>query len=182
VADDFDRPVRRSIRLRNFDYSQAGVYFVTICAFRKRCIFGRIENGRVRLSPIGDIVRACWVDVPNHFPGIKIEAFVVMPNHMHGILAIEERARRAVPLREAARLEAFSKPVPGSVPTIVRSYKSAVSRLVRDTAGSRALQVWQSNYFERVLRDGDEFSNASRYILENPAMWHLDKENPGKTS
>jgi REP element-mobilizing transposase RayT len=160
------------------DYSQPGAYFVTICAFQKQNIFGTVENGRVQLSPIGEIARACWVDMPNHFPGVKVDTFVVMPNHVHGILAIVERARRAVPLRDDQRLEAFRDPVPGSVPTMVRSYKSSVTKLVRDDIGNRAMHVWQSNYFERVLRNGEEFSKASRYILENPSMWHLDIDNP----
>ena len=169
---------RKSIRLQYMDYSQPGAYFVTICAFLKHCLFGRVESGRMDLSPIGEIVRACWVDIPNHFPGVKADTFVVMPNHVHGILAIEERARRAVPLRDGERFEAFRKAVPGSVPTIVRNYKAAVTKLVRDTTGNRAMQVWQSNYFERVLRNGEELANASRYIQENIAMWPLDKYNP----
>ena len=171
-------PARRSIRLQYMDYSQRGAYFVTICAFLKRCLFGRVESGRMDLSPIGEIVRACWVDIPNHFPGVKADTFVVMPNHVHGILAIVG-ARHAVPvLRGKGRFEAFRKAVPGSVPTIVRNYKAAATKLVRDTTGNRAMQVWQSNYFERVLRNGEELANASRYIQENVAMWHLDKHNP----
>ncbi len=70
------------------DYSQPGAYFVTICSFQKQSIFGTVKNGRVHLSPVGEIARACWVDIPNHFPGIKVDTFIVMPNHMHGILAI----------------------------------------------------------------------------------------------
>jgi putative transposase len=171
-------PTRRSIPLQYMDYSQRGAYFVTIRAFLKHCLFGRVESGRMDLSPIGEIVRACWVDIPNHFPGVKADTFVVMPNHVHGILAIEERARRAVPLRDEAHFEAFRKAVPGSVPTIVRNYKAAVTRLVRYTTGNREMQVWQNNYFERVLRNDEELANASRYIQENVAMWHLDKHNP----
>ena len=178
-------PTRRSIRLQYMDYSQRGAYFVTICAFLKHCLFGRVESDRMDLSPIGEIVSSCWVGIPNHFPGVKADTFVVMPNHVHGILAIEEWARpfavqgkRAVPLRDEARFEAFRKAMPGLVPTIVRNYKAAVTRLVRDMTGNRGMQVWQSNYFERVLRNGEELANASRYIQENVAMWHLDKHNP----
>jgi putative transposase len=165
-SDGFDRPTRRSIRLRNFDYSQARAYFVTICAVRRSCIFAKLEDGRVRLSPIGEIVQAGWYDIPSHFPSVQVHA-------------IEERARRAVPLH-GARTVAFQKPVPGSVPTILRSYKSAVSRHVRETLGKQVARVWQSNYFERFLPDG-EFSNASRYIFENSMRWRLDKEYPNAT-
>ena len=176
MYEELNRPERRSIRLATFDYSQPGSYFITICAFCKKCLFGTVENGGVRLSGIGEVARRCWMDIPNHFPNIKIDAFVVMPNHMHGIVIIQERARRAVPL--PVTLEAFQKPVAGSIPTIVRSYKAGVSKLVRDATGNREFRVWQSNYFERVLRDGEEFNNAFRYVRENPSMWHLDKENP----
>jgi putative transposase len=178
MSEALHLPARRSIRLEYMDYSQPGAYFVTICAFLKRCLFGRVESGHMYLSPIGEIVRACWVDIPNHFPGVNADIFVVMPNHVHGIVCIEERARRAVPLRDEKAFEGFRKGVPGSVPTIVRYYKAAVTKLVRDTAGNRAMQVWQSNYFERVLRNGEELANASRYIQENVAMWHHDKYNP----
>ena len=177
MSDALHLPARRSIRLQYMDYSQRGAYLVTICAFLKHCLFRRVESGRMDLSPIGEIVRACWVEISNHFPGVNADIFVVMPNHVHGVLAIEERARRAVPLRDKERFEEFRKAVPGSVPTIVRNYKAAVTRLVRDTTGNRGMQVWQSNYFERVLRSGEELANASRYIQENVAMWHLDKHN-----
>ena len=171
-----DRSRRRSIRLRGLDYSNPGCYFITICAFHMRCIFGSIRNARQVLSPLGGIVRRCWLEVPYHFPNVDIDAFVIMPNHLHGILVIKERARRAVPLRDNS--EAFQHPVIGSIPTIVRSFKAAVTKMVRDKSGDHAIEVWQSNYFERVLRDGDEFSKASRYIHENPSRWRRDIDNP----
>jgi REP element-mobilizing transposase RayT len=99
-----------------------------------------------------------------------------MPNHFHGILVIKERARRAVPLRD--RAESYQKPVPGSIPTIVRSFKASVTRNVRKRSGKPDIEVWQSNYFERVIRDGPEFGKISHYIHQNPSMWHLDVDNP----
>jgi REP element-mobilizing transposase RayT len=103
---------------------------------------------------------------------------VVMPNHVHGILEIEERARRAVPLRDFHCPESLGHPVSRSIPTIIRSYKSAVTKLVRTTFHRPEYQVWQSNYYESVLRSPEECKNAERYILENPKMWHADFENP----
>jgi REP-associated tyrosine transposase len=173
-----DLPGRASIRIAKFDYSQPGCYFITICAFRMRCLFGRIQDARAALSPTGFAVRASWIDIPRHYPNVDIDAFVVMPNHFHGIVVIKERARRAVPLQN--RGEAFQKVVPGSIPTIIRSYKSAVTRRVRADGANSSIEVWQSNYFERVIRDGAEFSKVSKYIHENPAMWHLDVDNPAR--
>ncbi len=175
---DSKLPARRSIRLPDFDYSQVGQYFVTICAFEMRCIFGEIEQREVRLSRIGVIAAEVWFSVPRHFSEVTVDPFVVMPNHLHGILTIKERARHAVPLREEHHAEGFRKPVEGSVPTIIRSYKSEVTKRVREALGSRAINVWQSNYFERVLRNGKEFGDAYRYILENPLRWHLKQMDP----
>jgi putative transposase len=135
-----------------------------------------VENARVQLSRTGLAVRANWIDIPLHFPNVDIDAFVVMPNHFHGIVVIKERARRAVPLQH--RGEAFQYPVPGSLSTIIRSYKAAVTRRVRELSEKSSIEVWQSNYFERVIRDGPEFGKIAHYIRENPATWHRDVDNP----
>jgi putative transposase len=171
-----DYPDRRSIRLPKADYSHPGCYFITICAYRMRCLFGRIKNAHILLSQTGFAVRANWIDIPLHFPNVDIDTFVVMPNHFHGIVIIKERARRAVPLQD--RSEAFQHPMPGSIPTIIRSFKGSVTRHVRKQSGKSDLEIWQSNYFERVIRDGPEFGEISRYIHENPTNWHLDVDNP----
>lgn len=176
---DSKLPARRSIRLPGFDYSQIGQYFVTICAFEMRCIFGKIEDRKVRLSRIGQIANELWFEIPHHFSEVTVDPFVVMPNHLHGILTIR-RARHAVPLQKEHHAEAFRKPVEGSVPTVVRSYKSAVTKRVREALGRKTMNVWQSNYFERVLRDGAEFGDASAYILENPLRWHLKEVERGR--
>jgi len=178
MPDPDSLPKRRSIRLPCFDYSQPGHYFITICAFRRHTLFGLIENSCVRLKRIGEIAAACWSEIPPHFPHITPGVFVVMPNHVHGILEIEERARRAVPLREIHRPESFRHPVSSSVPTVVRSYKSAVTKQVREMLHRPEYRVWQSNYHESVLRSAEEYKNAVRYILGNPKMWDADSENP----
>ncbi len=170
-------PKRRSIRLPCCDYSQPGHYFITICAFRRRTLFGLVENSCMRLNRIGEIAAACWLEIPKHFMLVTPRVFVVMPNHVHGILEIEERARRAVPLREIHRPESFRHAVSGSIPTMVRSYKSAVTKQAREMLQRPGYQVWQSNYYESVLRSAEECENAARYILENPKMWDADSEN-----
>jgi putative transposase len=195
---------RRSIRIAGADYTEPGAYFLTICAASRRSIFGRIENGRVVLSALGKIVRACWVQVPNHFPGAAIHDFVVMPNHFHGIVVLGTRpsyeqpskmeasgvrvsrprvprvgARYIVPSDPKPRNpEGFQKPVKRSIPTMVRTFKAAVSREARRRLRFAGSAIWQSNYFERILRDGEEYGKACRYILENPARWEWDRENP----
>lgn len=171
-------PKRRSIRLKGFDYSQAGNYFVTICSHNRHFLFGKIAAGETRLSRIGQLVTECWYEIPRHFPGVELPAIVVMPNHIHGLLLLYKRARHAVPLHSAIpAVEAFSEPVERSLPTILRSFKGAVTRRVRETLG-RDIQVWQRGYFERVIRNGKEFGLAQNYILQNPIRWEFDRENP----
>lgn len=174
-------PARRSIRLQGYDYSQAGTYFVTICARNRRRLFGEITNGAVRLNETGTIVRECWLEIPRHFPGVELHAHVIVPNHVHGILAIHRRARHAVPLREPERkTSAFAKPMSGSLALIIGSFKSAVTRRVRAMRGAHPEQFWQRNYYERIIRSGDEFAQISRYIGENPQTWEFDEENPDR--
>ena len=172
---------RRSIRLKGYDYSQPGLYFVTICAQGKQCLFGRIEGTRVCLTKLGALVQKCWDEIPNHFPFVGLEAFVVMPNHIHGILGFHPRAQHAAPLQTA---KAVARPVvhviPGSLAAVVRSFKSAVSTRAHSVHDRRARSIWQRNYYERVLRNGKEFDNAARYILENPLRWEWDEENPAR--
>jgi REP element-mobilizing transposase RayT len=170
---------RRSIRLPGADYAEAGAYFVTICAAERREIFGSIENGLVLLSELGKIVRGCLVQIPNHFANATVKEFVVMPNHLHAIIALGVGARYIVPFDQRARtLEEFQKPVKGSIPTTVRAFKAAVTRQAGKELGWSGREIWQRNYFERVIRDGKEFGDASRYVAENPMRWEWDAENP----
>jgi len=176
-------PKRRSIRLKEYDYGSPGAYFVTVCARRGTCPFGRTVGGRMHLSTWGEIVRQCWTAIPEHFPHTRLDAFCVMPNHLHGITWIV-RARRAVPLRDgsvAGRQREFGRPVPGSLPTIVRSFKAAMSRRANRLAGAGGVFAWQRNYWEHVIRDEESLLRIRRYIAGNPLRWDLDRENPDRT-
>jgi putative transposase len=129
MSDSIPLPRRRSIGLQSFDYSHPGSYFVTILSHDARHIFGELILGRMKLSRIGNVVSDCCLDIPNHFSGIELGDFIVMPNHVHGIIRIRARARHAVPLQsQAGKVEAFGSPRAASVPTIVRSFKSVVSQ------------------------------------------------------
>src|SRR5216683_671642 len=120
---------RRSIRIPEADYSRPGAYFLTICAAYRRNIFVAIEEGRVTLSPLAEIVRSCWVQIPEHFPAAMVNEYVIMPNHLHGIVVLGVGARYIVPSDPRARTrEQFQKPTRGTIPTIVRTFKAAVTR------------------------------------------------------
>jgi REP element-mobilizing transposase RayT len=162
-----------SKRLKERDYSTAGFYFVTICANYKRCIFGRVTDCKVEVSPVGHIAHSSWAAIPVHFVNVKLHAFAVMPNHFHGIIQIVGCGLAGS--ADSGQEKRVSLPA-GSVSVIVRSFKAEVTRRARlelNWAG----EIWQRNYFDRVIRDGREFDAASRYISENPLKWEMDKEN-----
>jgi len=169
---------RRSIRLPGADYSDPGGYSLTICSAGRKNTFGKIRDGKTELSPLGEIVQECWVAIPQHFASAEIKEFVVMPNHLHGIVVLHVGARYIVPSdRMARQTESFQSPTKGTIPTIVRAFKAAVTRIAREQTGFSGGEIWQRNYFEHVLRNGQEYADASRYILENPKKWEWDKQN-----
>ncbi len=181
---DPERHHRRSLRLKGYDYCQPGAYFVTICTRQRLCLFGEVVNGQVRLNAYGEIVRRCWENIPNHFAHVALDAFVVMPNHVHGILVIvcdpDEMPNNATPHHGAVqrRTEQFGKPVPGSIPTVVRSFKSATTKLINELRGTPGCPVWQRNYYERVIRNERMLNQLREYIATNPLRWATDWENP----
>jgi putative transposase len=126
---------RKSIRLKGYDYSQEGMYYVTIRTKGGECLLGDVVQNEVKLSAIGEIAQSFWLEIPQHFNNVRLDVFQVMPNHLHGIIVIKEslvRTRHAVSIRdEAVKIgrakNEFSKPVTGSLPTIVGSFKSAVT-------------------------------------------------------
>ena len=161
---------RRSIRLRHYDYRSSGVYFITICAAKKAFIFGDVRDDGVWLSHAGRIVDACWREIPVHFPHVELDDFVVMPNHLHGILSLE-RATHASLLRNRG-------PRAGSVGAVVGSFKSAAAKKINAIHRTASGRVWQRNYVERVVRNDEELRAYRQYIADNPLRWALDRENP----
>ncbi len=186
---DPDRHHRRSIRLKGYDYAQAGAYFVTLCTQGRACLFGEAVDGEMRLNARGEIVRQCWADMPIHFPRVALDAFVIMPNHVHGIIVLADDAlvgaRHAVPLPNAVpvpshreQMERFGQPVAGSIPTIIRSFRSAVTYRLNALRGTPGTPVWQRNYYEHIIRNERAMIAIREYILNNPIQWAVDRENP----
>jgi REP element-mobilizing transposase RayT len=173
VKFDPQRHHRHSIRLPNYDYTQPGEYFITIVTYKRDLLFGEIVNEEMRLNDFGKIADECWREIPNHFPNVELGAYVVMPNHMHGIIIIHD-ARGTI--YRAPSQEQFQKPVAGSIPTIVRTYKAAVTR--RIGCEHNITGIWQRNYYEHVIRNEIDFQNKTDYIEANPLLWEQDNENP----
>lgn len=187
---DPDRHHRRSIRLQGYDYSQAGAYFVTICTQDRECLFGEVVTGQVHLSKIGRLVTDCWHAIPQHFRHVVSDEFVVMPNHIHGIIVIAEDARVGVQYIEPLQIEplqieplhgkpgrhAYQHVIPKSVGSIVRSYKAAVTRFANEN--ERESIIWQRNYYEHVIRHERALNAIREYIRNDPLNWAQDIDHP----
>jgi putative transposase len=168
---------RRSIRLKNYDYTQEGAYFITICTQDRQCIFGDIKKGEMQLNLLGTIADKYWQEIPQHFPHIKLDVFVVMPNHVHGILWIVKRIARETKTKD------YGKMTPGSISTVIRSYKSAVTKKINLICNQKGMaSVWQRNFYEHINRDEESLSEIRKYILNNPLDWDNDDENIGELS
>jgi REP element-mobilizing transposase RayT len=163
---------RRSLRLKGYDYKQAGVYFVSMCTLNRTCFFGDIVNGEMMLNAEGQIVAEEWIKTAEIRNNIELDEWVVMPNHFHGILVINECRGTA---RRAPTVEQFGKPVPGSIPTIIRSFKSAVTKRINELHNSPGAKIWQRNYYEHIIRNEKSYVRIAEYIINNPAKWTLDK-------
>ena len=187
---------RRSIRLQNFDYSKSGAYFLTVCSHKREQIFGLIENDEMKLNEIGKIVQSVWNELLKQFPNIRTDEFVVMPNHVHGIIWINPSdvgARFIAPNQTKATNQTN---VPNSIcskngmdaffhlgamnraPTlgiVVRYFKGKTAFLVRKMGYSYFR--WQRNYYERIIRSESELNRIREYIRKNPSNWENDAEN-----
>jgi REP element-mobilizing transposase RayT len=170
---------RRSIRLRNYDYSQAGAYFVTICTINRKCLFGKIEgpnnnSPNIMLSNVaGKIVQQCWLEIPTHFPNAELDKFVVMPNHIHGIIIIKNVwVQNFEPIQQ----NKYQKIIPQSIGSIIRGFKIGVTKWFRQN--TNIYNVWQRNYYEHIVRNERELNQIREYIINNPLQWQFDRENP----
>ncbi len=166
---------RRSIRLKGYDYTQNGAYFVTIVTYQRQHLFGEIVNGIMKLNEWGEIARREWFKTAELRPYVELydDEFVVMPNHAHGIIwnigALRRNARTgAGAADEKPHVDA------GSLGAIVRAYKSAVTYAINAARKTRGMVVWQRNYYEHIIRNDADLSRIRKYIAENPLKWADD--------
>jgi REP element-mobilizing transposase RayT len=164
--------------LEGYDYSQAGAYFITVCTRNRECVLGDIADGEMRLNDAGRVVVEEWMKSADIRKEIELDAFVIMPNHIHGIIVIDGRGTA----RRAPTCERFGQPTAGSIPTIVRAFKSACTIRINDMRNSRGTPFWQRNYYEHVIRDEDDLNRIRQYIMDNPARWAEDENNPASIS
>ena len=187
---------RRSIRLKEYDYSQNGLYFITICTRNSECIFGEIVDDEMVLTDAGRITRQCWLCIPEHYPDTKLHEYVVMPNHVHGIIQIfngavgvqnfglkndsvgvqdlEPKNKPKVRVQDFEPLQnKYQKVIPRSIGSIIRGFKIGVTKWFRQN--TKVCNVWQRNYYEHVIRNEQSYYEITEYIINNPAKWLDDK-------
>jgi REP element-mobilizing transposase RayT len=194
VRYDPERHQRRSIRLRGYDYARAGGYFVTVCTHQRACLFGAISDGQMRLNAVGQVATQCWRAIPDHFPDVRCDEFVVMPNHIHGILWIVTPNPSGVVVVVVVGANHYSPlrppqcpPQPGpsnqapprgtskTIGSVVRGFKIGVTLWMRgnDFDGP----VWQRGYYEHIIRKEESLNRIRQYILDNPARWATANNN-----
>lgn len=185
-----------SARMKNWDYRNAGAYFITICTKDRLCHFGKIQNGEMQLSDVGKLAEKYWMEIPDHFKNVRLGAFVVMPNHVHGVLILldglvgdgfvetlqcnvstTENANQTDITDQPPETNQFMSnisPKSGSVSTIIRSYKSVCTKNIN-------LQMpilnfaWQPRFHDHIIRDYQEYNRIENYIINNPKNWDSDK-------
>ncbi len=186
---------RHSIRLPGYDYTVPGAYFLTILTHKKEHLFGKVVKGDVQLSPVGEVAHEQWEKIPNHFSNVLLDAFVIMPNHIHGILVITARTTHtgkgkgkaferhstpnifgsnALPIQSKSGSNALPKQLgsqTGSVAAIVQNYKSITSRKINKQLNSPGSTIWHRNYYEHIIRDEEDYNRILQYIQENPLRW-----------
>lgn len=166
AEDRHERSRRNTLRFPGYDYSQPGSYFVTICTYDRQCLFGRIAEGTMQLNEFGQVVEACWCALAQHYSQVDLDVFVIMPNHIHGIInlmdgaIVTERGRTRQGLSE-----------------VVRAFKSFSSRQI-NVLRRKKESIWQRNYYEHIIRKEESLNQIREYIATNPLRWHFDRENP----
>jgi putative transposase len=182
---------RQTVRLKAYDYSQASAYFITVCTHERECLFGGVADGEIRLNGFGEIVREEWLRSAEIRQEIEIDAFVVMPNHLHGIIVINNDvgATRWVAQNNgqngnerATHRVAPTGPDSGSIGAIIGQFKSIVTKRINALRDNPGCPVWQRNYYERVIRNERELAGIREYIANNPLQWSLDRENPANVN
>jgi putative transposase len=173
---------RHSIRLPNYDYSQPGYYFVTLCAHERECLFGDIENNNLVLNEIGMLVKKNWSDLPVHFPAIELDQMVIMPNHLHGIIIIRDGCRGGVfpPIMIVPPRRGAVVAPPGCGKTLgqmVAWFKyESTKEINRIVSGNPEMKIWQRNYYDRIIRDEEELNRIRNYVATNPETWEGDED------
>lgn len=176
-----DKYRTNTMRLKSWDYTTPWWYFVTICTKNHKEFFGDIENNKMILNEYGKVAEECWRQIITHCKKVELDYFIIMPNHVHGIIIINESNLSRdvacyVSTRKNNNFYSAISPQPNSLSSIIRSYKSAVTKQFTKI-GFKHFQ-WQPRFYDRIIRDENELFNIRKYIMQNPLKWDLEKAYP----
>jgi putative transposase len=169
---------RRSIRLTGYDYSQTGAYFVTICARDRECLFGDIVGEEMRLNEYGRIAGESWEWLSRRYEYIDIDEWVVMPNHLHGILLVNAECRGGSQCKGGSRTAPTETIKRKSLGRLIGAFKTVSSKQINQIRNTPGYPIWQRNYYEHVIRNEEDMNRIRQYIIENPWKWVEDDDNP----
>jgi REP element-mobilizing transposase RayT len=154
---------RRSIRLKGYNYAQSGAYFVTICTWQRQGLFGEITNKEMHLNIYGEIIQRYWGSLPEHQDDLELDEFIVMPNHVHGIIVLIDNP---------------SCKKRHGLPEIIRGFKTFSARRINKIRRLSGVPVWQRGYYEHIIRNEKSLMAIREYIINNPLSWEKDQYNP----
>ena len=160
-----------TIRLSGYDYSRTGAYFVTTCTHGRADLFGKIVKNEMRLNVYGRMVQEVWNGLPGHYPHVALDAFVIMPNHVHGIVVLVGAGFKPAPTPNPAHIPRHG------LPEIVRAFKTFSARQINQLRHTPGIPVWQRNYYEHIIRNKAALNRIRQYVRANPAHWGKDREN-----
>ena len=168
VKYDKETHHRRSIRLKDYNYSQVGAYFVTICTKDSECLFGDIVEKENKLNEYGQIVVDCWGWLSNQYSYVDLDEWIIMPNHLHGIVVINDECRGG------SRTAPTHKPLG----RLIGAFKTVSTKQINQIRNTPGISVWQRNYYEHIIRNETELNSIREYVMCNPLKWDEDTENP----
>ncbi|MGM0540497.1 MAG: transposase [Thermodesulfobacteriota bacterium] len=167
---------RRSIRLTGYNYSQPGAYFVTLCTHNRSCLFGDIVDGKMIANALGRFASTCWDKIPSHNPHVTLDAFVIMPNHLHGVLYIDTQSEENIGANDYSFYTSRPTGTSKTLGSILRGFKIGVTKWVRQN--TKIKNPWQRGFYEHIIRNEEDLDMVREYIMTNPKNWNKDKLHP----
>jgi REP element-mobilizing transposase RayT len=186
---------RQSIRLRGYDYSQSGLYFITICCYQRECLFGEVINSQMILNNSGELVKEEWLKSAEIRKEIELGGFVIMPNHFHGIVIINQEINKNIgnnqnplgangrsPLQTIQSSQQQISMKPKSLSSLIAGFKSATTKKINIIRSTPKNPVWQRNYYDHIIRNDQSLERIREYVQNNPLSWKNDQLHPNNPS
>ena len=167
-----DKYIRKSRRLNGRDYSYPGWYFVTICTYDHELLFGKIINGEMILNKYGLIAKEEWIKSESIRKEIELNDFVIMPNHFHALIGIDFKNYTE---QESNKNYGAARRFPKSISSLISGFKGSVTRKINEVNNTKGIKIWQSNYYDHIIRKEELLNKVQSYIKNNPAVWERDK-------